>query len=83
MVIGNRTLRLELTTGVSGAACAHGLRVEGVNLDEVAGCQLLKPGPVPPPLCFARFHQSPFSLNSIPAEPRTGMDAAERWQGFV
>jgi len=52
-------LHLELTTGVSSAARAHGLWVEDADLDEVVGCELLKPGPVPSPLCFARFHQSP------------------------
>jgi len=56
-------LRPELVAGVSGAAHAHGLRVEDVDLDEVAGCQLLKPGPVPSWLCFARFHQSPSCIS--------------------
>jgi len=51
-------LHLELAAGVSGAAHTHGLRVEDVGL-EVAECQLLKPGPVPSPLCFAGVHQSP------------------------
>ena len=49
--------------GVSGAAHAHNLQVEAVNLDEVVGCQLLKPGPVPSPLCFARFYQSSSSVS--------------------
>jgi len=49
----------ELVAGVSGAAFAHNLWVEDVDLDEVVGCQLLKPGPVPLLLCFAKFHQSP------------------------
>ena len=40
-MMGSRVLRLELEAGVSGAAHAHGLQVEGVDLDEVAGCQLL------------------------------------------
>ena len=44
---------------VSGVARVHSLQVEDVDLDEVAGCQLLKPGPARSPLCFARFHQSP------------------------
>ena len=43
---------------LSGAARAHSLQVGDVNLDEVAGCQLLKPGPVLSLLCSARFHQS-------------------------
>jgi len=49
VVMGHHMLRPELATGVSGVAHAHSLRAEGVNLDEVAGCQLLKPGPVPLP----------------------------------
>jgi len=50
--------------GVSGVTHTHDLQVENVDLDEVAGCQLLKPGPVPSPLCFGRFHQSPSFLSS-------------------
>jgi len=49
-------LHLELVADVSGAARAHSLRVKDVDLDEVVGCQLLKSGPVPSPLCSARFH---------------------------
>jgi len=48
----------ELTAGVSGAACAHCLRAEDVDLCEFAGCQFFRPGPVLSPLCFAEFHQS-------------------------
>jgi len=59
VVMGGHMLHLELTVDVSGVACPHSLQVEDVDLDEVAGCQLLKPGPVPSPLCSARFHQSP------------------------
>ena len=44
---------------VSGAAHAHGLQVEDVDLDEVAVCHLLKPHTVPSPLYFAGFLQSP------------------------
>jgi len=36
--MGRCMLRPELMTGVSGVTCAHGLRVEDVDLDEVAGC---------------------------------------------
>ena len=61
--MGGRMLHLELVTGVSGAARAHGLWIENVNVDEVAGCQLLKPGPVPSLLCFAGFCQSPSSIS--------------------
>jgi len=59
VVIGCCLLHLELAADTSGAAHAHGLQVEDVDLDEVSGCQLLKPGPVPAPLCSCRFHQSP------------------------
>jgi len=52
----------ELTAGVSGAAHAHGLQVEDVYL-EIVRCQLLKSGPVPSLLCFARFHPSPSSTS--------------------
>jgi len=62
--MGGHMLRPELTAGVSGVSRAHSLWVEDVNLDEVAGCQLLKSGPVPSPLCFARFHQSPSLISS-------------------
>jgi len=40
-------------------------RAEDANLDVVAGCQLLKPGPVPSPLCSARFHQNPSFISLI------------------
>jgi len=42
VVLDGHTLHLELAADVSGAAHAHGLQVEDVVLDEVAGCQLLK-----------------------------------------
>ena len=42
MVTGGHLLHPELTTDVSGAARAHSLQVRDVDLDEVAGCQLLK-----------------------------------------
>jgi len=40
--MGGHILHPALAAGVSGAAHAHSLRAEDVNLDEVAGCQLLK-----------------------------------------
>jgi len=40
--MGGYLLHPELTADVSGVACAHSLQVGDVNLDEVAGCQLLK-----------------------------------------
>jgi len=40
--MGDHLLHLELTADVSGAAHAHGLQVGDVDLDEVAGCLLLK-----------------------------------------
>jgi len=52
-------LHSELAADVSSAAHGHGLQVEDVDLDEVVGCQLLKPGPVPSLLYSARFHPSP------------------------
>jgi len=52
-------LHPELTAGVSGTTRAHGVWVEDVDLEEVAGCQLLKSGPVLPLLHFALFRQSP------------------------
>ena len=52
-------LHLELVAGISGVACTHSLRTEDVKLNEVAGHQLLKPGPVPSLLHFALFHQNP------------------------
>jgi len=67
VVMGSPMLHPELVADVSGAARSHGVWVEDIDLDEVAGCQLLKPGPVPSPLCSARFHQSPsfFSLGDF------------------
>jgi len=53
MVLGGCMPHLELTAGVSGAGHAHNLH--DVDPNEVAGCQLLKPGPVPSPLHFAHF----------------------------
>jgi len=63
VVLDGHMLHLKLTAGVSGMAHAHSLQVEAVDLDEVAGCQLFKSGPVPPQLRFARFHQSPFFIS--------------------
>jgi len=40
--MGGHLLHPELTADVSGAAHAHSLQVGDVDLDEVAGCQLLK-----------------------------------------
>jgi len=40
--MGGRLLHLELTADASGAARVHSLQVGDVNLDEVAGCKLLK-----------------------------------------
>ena len=59
MVLGDCMLHPELAAGLSGMAHAQGLQVEDVSLKEFAGRQLLKPGPVPLPLHFARFYQSP------------------------
>jgi len=59
VVMGSHMLHPELTAGVSGAAHVHSLQAEDIDFDEVAGCQLLKSGPVPSPLSFVRFHQSP------------------------
>jgi len=42
VVMGGRLLHPELTADVSGAAHAHSLQDGNVDLDEVAGCQLLK-----------------------------------------
>jgi len=65
MVFDGRTLHPELTAGVSGTADAHSLQVEDVDLDAVAECQLLKPDPVPSPLHFAPFRQSPSSFINL------------------
>ena len=40
--MGGHLLHPELTVDVSGAAHAHSLQVGEVDLDEVAGCQMLK-----------------------------------------
>jgi len=40
--MGGRWLHIELMADVSGAAHAHSLQAGDVDLDEVAGCQLLK-----------------------------------------
>jgi len=42
VVIVCHLLHLELTAGVSSAARSHSLQVGDVELDEVAGCHLLK-----------------------------------------
>ena len=59
MVLDCCILHPGLAAGVFGMACAHGLQVEDVDLEEVAGHQLLKPIQVPSLLHFAQFHQSP------------------------
>jgi len=58
VVLDGHLLHPELAAGVSDVAHAHGLWVEDVGLEEVAGCQLLKPAVVPSLLHFAPFHQS-------------------------
>jgi len=40
--MGSHLLHPELTADISGVARAHSLQVGDVDLDEVAGCQLLK-----------------------------------------
>jgi len=40
--MGGHLLHTELMADVSGAARAHSLQVGDVDLDEVAGCHLLK-----------------------------------------
>jgi len=57
--MGIRLLHPELVADESDVAHAHSLWVEDVNIYEAVGWQLLKPGPVPPLLCSAGFHQSP------------------------
>ena len=59
MVLDGHMLYSELAAGVSGVAHAHDLRIEDVDFDEIAKCQLLKPDPVPSLLHFVRCHQSP------------------------
>jgi len=56
VVMGSCMMHPELTAGVFGAACAHGICVGDVDLDEVAECQLLKSGPVLLLLCFSILH---------------------------
>jgi len=63
VVLDGHMLHLELVAGVPGTGYAHGLRAEDVDLEEVAGCQLLMPGLVPSPLCFAWFYQSSPFIN--------------------
>jgi len=63
VLLDGRLLHPELTAGVSAVAHAHGLWVEVVDLAEVAGCQLLKPGLILLALLFARFHQSLFFID--------------------
>ena len=65
MVMSGRMLHSELTASVSGTVSAHGLQVEDVNVAEVPGCQLLKPGPVPSLLHFARFRQNPSFISFV------------------
>jgi len=47
-----------LTDGVPGLVHDHGLQAENVNLEELDGCQLLKPVLILSPLHFSQFHQS-------------------------
>jgi len=65
VVMGGHLLHPELTADVSGAARAHSLQVGDVDLDEVAGCQLLKNQVQFHHRCaLLDFHQkSPFVLN--------------------
>jgi len=42
VVMGGHLLHPELTANLSGAACAHSLQVGDIDLNEVAGCRLLK-----------------------------------------
>ena len=56
-------LHLQHAAAVPGTARGHGLWVEHVDLDEVVGCQLLKPCPLSLPLCSARLHQSPYFIS--------------------
>ena len=57
-------LHLELTTGVSDLAHAHGLwNAEDVSPEEVAEHQLLKPDLILSALLFAQFCQSSCFIN--------------------
>jgi len=89
VVLDGCTPHLELVVGVSGTAHTCSLWVEDLSL-EVAGCQLLKPGPVSSLLHFARFHQSPSFIN-FDDSYRNTIDMAYsncssdeiRWQGYL
>lgn len=59
MVLYCSMLHPELKARVSGAAHVHSLWVEDVDLEKVAGHQLMKPVRVPSPLHLAQYHQSP------------------------
>lgn len=75
----------ELIAGVSGMAHGHGLWVQGVDLKEVAGCQLLKPV-----LCFAWFYQSSFFsylgdsyCNTTDMAYSNCSSDDTQWQGYI
>ena len=80
----------ELADGVFGEAHAHSLRVEDVDLEEVAGHQLLKPVQVPSLVHFARFHRSSFFINLGDCNCNTVDTACNnyssddiQWQGYL
>jgi len=82
-------LHPEVMAGVSGVAHGHGLHTEVVDLHEGAGHQLLKTGPVPSPLHFAWFHESPFFIslgdsycNTIDIACNNYCTDDIQWQGY-
>jgi len=83
-------LHLEFAAGLSGAAYEHGLQVEDVNLEEVAGHLLLMPGLFPSLLHFAWFYQSSSFINLYNSSCNT-IDVAYsnytsediQWQGHL
>jgi len=58
VLLDGHMLHLELVASVFGAAHDHSLWFEDVDLKEVAGRQLLKPGLILSALHLAWFHQS-------------------------
>jgi len=78
VVLYGRLLCLVLTAGVPGAAHAHSLRVEVVNLEEVGGHQLLKSGLILSPLHFAQSQivisktRSLFNSSTRPVQKSNG-----------
>ena len=58
VLLDGHMLHLELVASVFGVAHALGLWFEDVDLEEVAGCQLLKPGLILSLLHFAPIHQN-------------------------